>query len=114
MREQQHTDDPLSSSARTAQPLSPEADPFVQDETLGDGSKGRRNDLECRSRELAKQEVNLKAGADQFFLLEPDSQAVCSPVTSLMNSESYCIFCHQQTESFTNSFEPFAKDDCQE
>lgn len=54
---EQHTDDPLSTSSRTVQPLSPEADPFVQGETLGDGSKGRRNDLEWRSRELAKQEV---------------------------------------------------------
>lgn len=43
---ERHTDNPLSTSARTAQPLSPEADPFVQGETLGDGSKGRRNDLE--------------------------------------------------------------------
>ncbi|KAK9538894.1 hypothetical protein VZT92_004036 [Zoarces viviparus] len=30
---EQHTDDPLSTSSRTAQPLSPEADPAVQDET---------------------------------------------------------------------------------
>lgn len=56
---EQHTDNPLCTSARTAQPLSPEADPFVQGETRGDGSKGRRNDLEWQSRELAKQEVDL-------------------------------------------------------
>lgn len=30
---EQHTDNPLSTSTRTAQPLSPEADPFVQGET---------------------------------------------------------------------------------
>ncbi|KAK5859535.1 hypothetical protein PBY51_021087 [Eleginops maclovinus] len=54
-----HTDDPLSTFHRKAQPLSPEADPFFQGETLGDGSKGRRNDLEWRSRELVRQEDRL-------------------------------------------------------
>ena len=32
---EQHTNNPLSTFARTAQPLYPEADPFVQGETLG-------------------------------------------------------------------------------
>lgn len=87
---EQYTDNPLSSSARTAQPLSPEADPFVQGETLGDESKGRRNDLEWWSRELAKQEVVFKSRSAQGYegqisLPEPDSQAAPVPVTSLMN-----------------------------
>lgn len=43
---EQHTDNPLSTTARTAQPLSTEADPFVQGDTLRDGSKGHRNILE--------------------------------------------------------------------
>lgn len=64
---EQHTNNPLCTSARTAQPLSPEADPFVQGETLGDGSKGRRNDLEWRSRELAKQEVDFKVEAQEVY-----------------------------------------------
>lgn len=55
-----NTDDPLSTPARTAQPLSAEADPFVQGETLGDESRGHRNDLEWRSRKLAEQEVDFR------------------------------------------------------
>lgn len=54
----QHTDDLLSTTTRTVQPFSPEADPFVQGETLGAGSKGCRNNLECRSRKLAKKEID--------------------------------------------------------
>lgn len=50
---EQQTDQLLSTPVRTAQPLSAEADPFVQGETLEDGSKGHRNYLERRSRELA-------------------------------------------------------------
>lgn len=93
---EQHTDNPHSTSARTAQPLSPEADPFVQGETLGDGSKGCRNDLEWRSRELAKQEVDFFSRSTEVCegptsLLEPDPQAAPVPVTSLMNSECYCF-----------------------
>ncbi|KAK1879357.1 Solute carrier family 35 member E1 like [Dissostichus eleginoides] len=61
---ERHTDDPLSTCHRKAQPLSPEADPFFQGETLGDGSKGCRNYLEWRSRELAKQEVRLLSRSD--------------------------------------------------
>lgn len=57
---EQHTDNPFSTSARTAQPLSPEADPFVQGEIQGDESKGCRNDLEWQSRELAKRGVDIK------------------------------------------------------
>lgn len=117
---ERYADNPLATSARTAQPLSPEADPFVQGETLGDGSRGCRNDLEWRSRELAGLEADLKArevyeGPGFFFslLLEPDSQAAPEPVTSLMNSECYCfqsgcVLFSRQVESFTNLFEPFA------
>lgn len=36
---EQHTKNPHTTSNRTPQPLSPEADPFVQDETLGDEQK---------------------------------------------------------------------------
>lgn len=57
----QHTNNLLSTSARTAQPLSPEADPFVQGEALGDMLKNCRNDLEWQSRELAKQEAVFEA-----------------------------------------------------
>lgn len=73
------TNNPLSTPARTAQPLSAEADPFVQGETLGDGSKSRRNDLEWRSRELAKQEVDFKeAQRNQFsFLKQIPKQLLC-------------------------------------
>lgn len=93
--EEQHTDNPLPTSSRKAQPLSPEADRFVQGETLGDGSKGCRNDLEWRSRELAKQEVDFKAEAQRpmkdRLLLEPDSQTAPLQVTSLMNCKCYCF-----------------------
>lgn len=80
---EQYTDNPLATSARTAQPLSPEADPFVQGETLGDGSKGRRNDLEWQSRELAELEADFKAQAqrstrDRFsFLNQIPKQLLC-------------------------------------
>lgn len=58
---EQHTDNLPSTSSRTVQPLSPEADPFVQDETRTDGSEVCRNDLEWRSRGLVKREVDFKA-----------------------------------------------------
>lgn len=72
--EELHTNNPLCTSARTAQPLSQEADPFVQGETLRVRSKGHRNDLEWRSRELAKQEVDLKVEVyeEPIFPLELD------------------------------------------
>lgn len=101
---EQHTDtdNPLFTPARTAQPLSAEADPFVQGETLGDGSKGRRNDLEWRSRELAKQEVDFKeAQRNRFsFLKQIPKQLLCVL--------SKFFFFPRQIEFFTNLFEPFA------
>lgn len=94
---EQHTHNPLSTTARTAQPLSTEADPFVQGGTLGDGSKGYRNDLEWQSRKTGRagsrffvsRSVEVCEGTT--FLLEPDSGAARVPVTSLMNSER-CSF----------------------
>lgn len=73
---EQHADNSLSTSSRTAQPLSPEADPFVQGETRGDGSKGHRNDLEWQSRELAKQEADFEAEVCEGSILEPDSKQI--------------------------------------
>lgn len=90
---EQHTNNSLSTSARTAQPLSPEANPFVQGETLRDGSKGHRNDLEWQSRELAKQEFDYKSVRDprraDFGCSPNNPRAAPVPVTSLMNSELY-------------------------
>lgn len=80
---EQHTDDPLST--RTMQPLSPEGDPFVQGETLENGSKGCRNDLEGRSRELSKagsifQRAQGRSARKDFPLLNATLKA--APVTS--------------------------------
>lgn len=109
---EQHTDNHLSTSARTAQPLSPEADPFVQGETLEDGSKGCRNDLEWRSRELAKREADFEAEArgsmkDRFSFLNQNPGSSCAGHVS----DEFCFqsgsLYSRQIESF-NLFEPFA------
>lgn len=50
----EQTDKRLSTPVRTAQPLCVEADPFVQGEILEDKSVGHRNNLERKSRGLAR------------------------------------------------------------
>lgn len=110
---EQHTDNPFSTSARTVQPLSPEADPFVQGETLEDGSKGCRNDLEWRSRELAKQEADFEAEA-QRSTKERFSFSNQNPDGSCVGHVSNEFYCFQYEELFSrqigsfNMFEPFA------
>lgn len=116
---EQHTDNPLCTSARTAQPLSPEADPLVQGEARGDESKGCRNDLEWQSRELAKLGADIKVKVQRctkvaIFLLEPDSSAAPVPVTSLMNSErcrfqSRYLFFFPQVDWTPHQFIPTSK-----
>lgn len=109
---EQHTDNPLSTSARTAQPLSPEADPFVQGETLGDRSKGCRNDLEWRSRELAQAGSWFESGSAEVYegpifpswTRFPGSSRAGHGLSVTVSSPGN----PRQTESFANLFEPFA------
>lgn len=114
---EQHTDHPFSTSARTVQPLSPEADPFVQGETLEDLSNGCRNDLEWRSREPAKQEADFEAEA-QRSTRERFSFSNQNPGSLVTVSGEF--YCFQYGELYSSQigsfkiFEPFALVDMSE
>lgn len=117
---EQHSDNPLSNSCRTAQPLFPEADPFVQDETLNDGSTGCKKKKKMMwngDPENCPGKVVGQCSARGRIQPESEFQTARVEVTSRMISVCHFVQSryfsplqppHRQTPSFTNSFEPLS------